>query len=379
MWTKVLLPLIVLAALMVAASRAEVVVTITYPADGDVFSPCIDLDIQASAEATAGEVIDELRFYTNNLNRGRDTQPPYERTLKALAEGVYVITVRATDSEDKEYWSDPVQIRVGNVSRGEKIFNGSFSCGVLTPWTTSFNESGAATFSVYDDGYFEDNYYLFIDVLDGSSMDWHIQLNQSCPTDSGHLYEIYFMADADMDKTIAVGMQENHDPWESQTWQNVTIDGYNLYGPIAFEAYKTDPTNQLRLNFGGNTIPCFIDAVQVIDRSASGVKSKRLDFNAGPVTDFELYPAYPNPFNMDTTIPFKLNDEGYVSVDIYNIQGQKIKTLASQIYSRGDFTVNWNGLDSIGQVVPSGVYFYRVTVDMNGKSLTMSGKVLLMK
>ncbi len=379
MWSKVLLSLVVAFGVFVMNAQAELVVTITSPVEGDILQPCIDLDIQVSVEATAGEEIKDVRFYTNNMSRGRDTDEPFEKTVKSIYEGNYQIRAKATDTDRNEYWAEPVNIRVGDVSRGEVLLNNSFTCGGLAPWSTTLHEGAQATFTVFDDGYFDDDHYLMVEIENGSDADWHIQLNQSCPLDSGHVYEIYFMADAETEKTIAVGMQENQDPWDTQIWQSLTIDGFNLYGPLEFTAVKSDPTNQLRLNFGGNTVACFLDAVQVIDRSATGVKSKKLDFDGNPVTNFELLQAYPNPFNMATNIPFKLSQEGFVHVDIYNIRGQKVDTLVRQKFNPGEHKIGWNGLDSSGRTVPSGIYVYRVTVDMDGQSLAMSGKVLLMK
>jgi len=88
-----------------------------------------------------------------------------------------------------------------------------------------------------------------------------------------------------------------------------------------------------------------------------------------------LIANYPNPFNPTTTISFALANDGRVTIDIYNILGQKVKTLANSEFSAGKHNVVWHGDDFAGKSVGSGVYFYRMTA--NGYSGTQ--KMLLMK
>jgi len=84
---------------------------------------------------------------------------------------------------------------------------------------------------------------------------------------------------------------------------------------------------------------------------------------------------YPNPFNPTTTIAFDLARDGMVSIEVFNIKGQKVRTLTSEEYKVGSHRVMWNGDDSAGHSVGSGVYFYRMTT--GGYSKTQ--KMLLLK
>jgi len=70
---------------------------------------------------------------------------------------------------------------------------------------------------------------------------------------------------------------------------------------------------------------------------------------------------YPNPFNPETTIRFALGSDGFVSIDVYNIRGQKVRTLLNGVYSGGEHRVVWNGVSDDGRNVGSGVYFYRMS------------------
>ncbi len=84
-----------------------------------------------------------------------------------------------------------------------------------------------------------------------------------------------------------------------------------------------------------------------------------------PSTNNYSLSNYPNPFNPTTTISFDLPKSAKVDLSIYNIKGQKVKTLTSEKYSKGKHSLIWNGTNDENQNVGSGVYFYKLNV--NGK------------
>ena len=90
---------------------------------------------------------------------------------------------------------------------------------------------------------------------------------------------------------------------------------------------------------------------------------------------FSLSQNYPNPFNPVTNIEFNLPGKSNVTLDIYNIMGQRVKTLLSRELSAGSHTVEWDGSNSIGEPVASGVYFYQLISD----DLFISKKMILLK
>ena len=75
---------------------------------------------------------------------------------------------------------------------------------------------------------------------------------------------------------------------------------------------------------------------------------------------YELAQNYPNPFNPSTTIGFAIPLPEYVDVKIYDMLGSEVITLVSEDMSAGKYSVEWNGIDSLGKHVPSGVYFYAI-------------------
>lgn len=79
-----------------------------------------------------------------------------------------------------------------------------------------------------------------------------------------------------------------------------------------------------------------------------------------PPVGFELKANYPNPFNPNTTISFNLKEASEISLEIYNVYGQRIKVLSSGSYRAGENSVSWDGTDSGNRPVASGIYFYQL-------------------
>lgn len=84
---------------------------------------------------------------------------------------------------------------------------------------------------------------------------------------------------------------------------------------------------------------------------------------------------YPNPFNPETTISFEIPKTDNVSLQIYNLKGQLIRTLVNDYLPAGKQSIVWNGTDNNNQPVASGVYLYKIKT---GKC-TKSAKMLLLK
>ncbi len=96
-----------------------------------------------------------------------------------------------------------------------------------------------------------------------------------------------------------------------------------------------------------------------------------------PMTSYQLS-NYPNPFNPTTTISFNISrkDAKHAEIIIYNIKGQKIKTIVNQKLEQGLHQIIWDGKNDNNQYVASGVYFYKLKVD--DKNIAIK-KCLLLK
>jgi len=93
------------------------------------------------------------------------------------------------------------------------------------------------------------------------------------------------------------------------------------------------------------------------------------------ISGFRLSQNYPNPFNLSTKIEYSLPKDGYVHLTIYNVLGQKVKTLVDDEMNAGTHTITWDGTNEYGQVVSSGIYFYRLVAGEN----MVTKKMILMK
>jgi hypothetical protein len=90
---------------------------------------------------------------------------------------------------------------------------------------------------------------------------------------------------------------------------------------------------------------------------------------------FSLDQNYPNPFNPNTMIRFSLPQDCWVKLEVYNLLGQKVKTLVDQMLKAGTREVVWDGKNQAGAEVSSGIYFYKI----QSKEFTDIKKMVLVK
>jgi hypothetical protein len=98
------------------------------------------------------------------------------------------------------------------------------------------------------------------------------------------------------------------------------------------------------------------------------------DGNAVP-REFELSQNYPNPFNPVTRIMFRLPEAGRVTLRIFNIKGELVKTLIDRDLRAGEYSLDWDSSDGSGRGVASGVYFYQIRAGQ----VSASRKMLLVR
>lgn len=90
---------------------------------------------------------------------------------------------------------------------------------------------------------------------------------------------------------------------------------------------------------------------------------------------FELFQNYPNPFNFGTLIKYALPEESEVKIVVYNLLGQKVKVLVEENQAPGYYTIYWDGKGEEGNILPSGIYFYKISTSKNSEAK----KLILMK
>ncbi|RMD93091.1 MAG: T9SS C-terminal target domain-containing protein, partial [Calditrichaeota bacterium] len=89
--------------------------------------------------------------------------------------------------------------------------------------------------------------------------------------------------------------------------------------------------------------------------------SIKVDTREKKLNDFRLFTNYPNPFNSNTFISYQLPVSVKVTLKIYNLLGDVVSTLVDEIQTAGEYRVVWDGRDSEGHLVASGLYFYQLT------------------
>ncbi|MBD3180760.1 T9SS type A sorting domain-containing protein [Candidatus Poribacteria bacterium] len=158
---------------------------------------------------------------------------------------------------------------------------------------------------------------------------------------------------------------------------------------LGFDNVEIYDTKSLLINIGVEVSGIQIMDYDPLDVNKDGIVDI-LDFVAlrnRRYTDVQSAPAvvnttlgqnFPNPFNPETWIPYQLAEASQVFINIYNTNGRLIRTLDLGLKERGFYTdktgsAYWDGTDSSGQKVSSGVYFYNIQT----KGYTATGKMLL--
>ncbi len=180
----------------------------------------------------------------------------------------------------------------------------------------------------------------------------------------------YPVADAGIDTTVSMGVLLTLDGSDSYDIYGGSINyhwsapgGITLSDSTIVNPTFTSPTVADSTNY---TFTLIVDDGQLYSEPDTVVVSV-IPFG---IDDEILYPLssyisenYPNPFNQSTTIKYALMENSKISIEIYNIRGQKIKTLIDSKMKYGPHSILWNGKDEKGKAVPSGVYFYKMSIE----------------
>ena len=140
------------------------------------------------------------------------------------------------------------------------------------------------------------------------------------------------------------------------------------FGPYAFGGYGLD--------VGGELQYCSLSLEFPVPYGGSSVNN-----NTVPVAG-SLAQNYPNPFNPSgagrsptTTIKYEIKEAGNVTIEVFNIKGQKVATLVNGYHDINSYETIWNGINDNNESVSSGIYFY----EMNTGDYTSVKKMILMK
>ncbi|MCI0707844.1 MAG: T9SS type A sorting domain-containing protein [Ignavibacteriae bacterium] len=170
---------------------------------------------------------------------------------------------------------------------------------------------------------------------------------------------------------------ENVEQWQfsvaavPRTSAEIAFSGMETVPP-EFSVYLIDEQSKtavdLRSTRSYNFFPLKLETRFAVIVGTREEIEKRIQTVSSPTT-IALGANYPNPFNPSTTIPFELPQQTSLSISVYNMLGQQVKTVFAGTLTPGRYNIEWDGTDASGSVVPTGAYFYRLSTN-DGQSLT---------
>lgn len=125
--------------------------------------------------------------------------------------------------------------------------------------------------------------------------------------------------------------------------------------------YALGQTAGLKSDLLQQAISSNSDYKEAVASEADSIPATKSSMPAG----LELGQNYPNPFNSGTEIKYGLPARSSVRISVYNIFGQKVRTIKEAIEDSGYYSVNWDGRDDKGDLLASGMYFYVFASDDN--------------
>lgn len=182
-------------------------------------------------------------------------------------------------------------------------------------------------------------------------------------SDSNIKLILYFASDV---STYRKEMTDFH--WNESYNKTFSLDS-NLF-EISISIQKNSP-DQFEINIKNPNEKLILKAssISFSNRLSSG------ETDQNKPTQFELRCNYPNPFNPSTNIEYSLPYESKITLKIYNMVGQEVKTLIDKTLPAGVYSVEWDGKDQYGNIVSTGIYFYKIEAE--GFSATR--KMILLK
>lgn len=236
-------------------------------------------------------------------------------------------------------------------------------------------------FDIENDGVYE---YIIRDslvIFDGASH----QLKYNLPE---YLYVFYEEISNKFLKNVDYNSDGNNDLIiGTNTWPDAKVVVYDIVNnQILFEFDPTESSAFFKYlididgdgileiifggkdDFNGDISKTYIYSTGVSVTSVSEDKIER------PNT-FKLSQNFPNPFNPSTTIRYSISTPGNISIKVYDLSGQLVKTIDNEHSIPGEYEIIWDGSNNFGERVASGVYFYQLKTG----SLLETKKMMLLK
>ncbi len=185
--------------------------------------------------------------------------------------------------------------------------------------------------------------------------------------------------------SVSIAFSSNQS-WRDMNWNNAK-DSNEPYGPFTIMSVA---------KYGNGRVSCisdnsfhddfvqsensqndelFLNTLKWLTTNVNQIPAKVSQIFIDVPESIMLDQNYPNPCNPFTTIRFQLPASSQIEINIYNLLGQKVRTLANGFYQTGSHAIIWNGTDNSGHRVVSGVYIYQ----LKSNSYLCNKKLILLK
>ncbi|MFV1884294.1 MAG: T9SS type A sorting domain-containing protein [Balneola sp.] len=250
------------------------------------------------------------------------------------------------------------------------VFSGAFDNVGVTTFATDWSEGSVSDFVVEGDSVLEYDFTNFVGIQLDASVDL---------TSMTHIHMDYWVADQLSAGEVLNVKLSNHnglpdtagetDASEltnpvttSREWVSLDTELSNF--AVVFNSGALDKVYQIVISVSGTLDKVFIDNLYFYDAMSVNNEIKEIP------NGFNLEQNYPNPFNPSTRIAYSIPASGEVTLEVYNIQGQKVATVVDGFKTAGSHTATFDAAN-----LSSGIYVYRLTAGTN----TQIKKMMLIK
>jgi len=238
-------------------------VSLTSPANNATYAIGATVTLTATATDADGTIA-SVKFYNGSTLLSTVTTAPYTYSWTNVAQGSYSITAVATDNSANQTTSTAVSIIVGN-PQTQLVNNGEFDNGT-TGWALQNNGGATGTMSVVTNGNLSGTNSLRIcPSTNPGTLEWHVQVSETTPIQSGKTYTISVMAKADAARQMSVAIQGSASPYTTYFAQTVNLTTAAQTFTFTYNSTVTDATAQLKFYVGANTSCVNIDKVSMLE------------------------------------------------------------------------------------------------------------------
>ena len=263
------------------------------------------------------------------------------------------LTVTAVDRAGNESLpSDPVAVSIP--AGANMVLNNEFDADKAF-WTLQFFAAGVAgTFDIDPTGRLSGPNSAHITITQNTGTNFHIQLEQPLVVEEGHAYAISYQARASTNTEMETWLQKAVAPFTGYAQQTVALTTEaQTYRDTAHVTQDDDVL--IRFMFGTSGLAeIWIDSVSVVDLNATTATATE---DRGETPDaFDLSAPYPNPFRTITHLTYRLPQAGTVRLQVFDMLGRLVTTLAEGQQAAGPHTATWQA-----ESIRSGAYFIRLS------------------